>query len=129
MEYPLSEGNEVVMDLIIEKVDGSGVLSDFFSAIEEDCRISITHIGIYAALVEYWGMHGWVNPVHAFSRDIMRIAKISAPTTYHKCIRELNEYGYIRYEPSFKKNEGSRIFLYINIESKKKDENQISRII
>ena len=84
-------------------------LSNFFSAIENDCRISITHIGIYAALLQYWSEHHFENPVHVFSYDIMRIAKISASTTFHKAIRELSEYGYIKYEPSFKRNRGSKV--------------------
>jgi hypothetical protein len=37
-------------------------LSDFFSAIENDYRISITHIGIYAALLQYWKEHQYANP-------------------------------------------------------------------
>ncbi len=82
-------------------------LSGFFSAIEKDYRIGITHIGIYAALLQYRQEQGFINPVTAFSYDIMRIAKISAPATYHKCVKELSEYGYIRYVPSFKRNQGS----------------------
>lgn len=85
-------------------------LSDFFSAIATDPRISITHIGIYAALLQYWSEHHFENPVHVFSYDIMRIAKISASTTFHKAIRELNEYGYIKYEPSFKRTKGSKVY-------------------
>jgi len=30
--------------------------------------------------------------------------------TYHKCVKDLNAYGYIRYEPSFNKNKGSKIY-------------------
>ena len=85
-------------------------LDDFFYAIAEDPRISVTHIGIYSALVYYHQEHHYENPICVFSYQIMKIAKISASSTYHKCIRELNEYGYIRYEPSFKRNRGSRIY-------------------
>ncbi len=85
-------------------------LSGFFSAIEKDYRINITHIGIYASLLQYRQEQGFINPVTAFSYDIMRIAKISAPATYHKCVKELSDYGYIRYVPSFKRNQGSRIY-------------------
>lgn len=91
-------------------MDFSKPLSDFFSAIENDPRISITHIGIYAALLQYWSEHHFENPVHVFSYDIMRIAKVSASTTFHKTIRELSEYGYIKYEPSFKRNKGSKVY-------------------
>ncbi len=85
-------------------------LSDFFSAIQQDGRISITHIGIYAALLQYRIDNGFINPIQVFSYEIMQLAKISAPITYHKCVRELSEYGYINYMPSFKRNQGSKIY-------------------
>lgn len=85
-------------------------LSDFFNAIAGDPRISITHIGIYAALLQYWKQHNFENPVYVFSYEIMRIAKISASTTYHKSIRDLSNYGYIKYEPSYKRNQGSKVY-------------------
>jgi len=86
-------------------------LSDFFLAIEDDCRISITHIGIYAALLQYWKEHQYANPFQVFSYEIMEKAKISASTTYHKCIRDLSDYGYIRYIPSYKRNQGSKVYI------------------
>lgn len=85
-------------------------LSDFFLAIEKDYRISTTHIGIYAALLQYWKKHQYANPIQVFSYEIMSIAKISASTTYHKCIRNLSDYGYIKYEPSYRRNKGSKVF-------------------
>lgn len=89
-------------------------LSDFFNAIAGDPRISITHIGIYAALLQHWSEHHFENPVHVFSYEIMRIAKISS-TTYHKIMKDLSSFGYIRYEPSFESNKGSKVYLiYLN---------------
>lgn len=85
-------------------------LSDFFSAIRKDYRIGVTHIAVYAALLQYRQEQCFVNPVIAFSYDIMRIAKISAPATYFRCVKELDEYGYINYVPSFKHKQGSRIY-------------------
>ena len=87
-------------------------LSDFFKAIEKDSRISVTHIGIYAALLQFRADRGLINPIQAYRHEIMKIAKISGPTTYHKCIHELNEYGYIIYEPTKKKNQRSKIYLF-----------------
>lgn len=86
-------------------------LSDFFSAINKDGRISITHIGIYAALLQRWKEQEFAIPMMAFSSEIMALAKISSSATYYKCIRELNEFGYIRYEPSFNRNLGSNIYI------------------
>ncbi len=91
-------------------MDQLNPLSDFFSAIAADPRISITHIGIYAALLQCWKQHNFENPMNVFSYEIMRIAKISASTTYHKIIKDLSLYGYIKYEPSYKRNQGSKIY-------------------
>lgn len=90
-------------------------LTSFFSAIKNDGRISITHIAVYAALLQYWKSNGCMNPILAFSHQIMDIAKISAPMTYRKCVKELSEYGYIQYIPSFKRNKASQIFLNIAV--------------
>lgn len=85
-------------------------LSDFFKAIEKDYRISVTHIGIYAALLQFRADRDLINPIQAYRYEIIDIAKISSPRTYYKCMRELNEYGYIKYEPTRKRNQRSRIY-------------------
>ena len=86
-------------------------LSEFFAAIENDPRISITHIGIYAAVLQYWKKHDYNNPVQVHCREIMELAKISARATYFKVIKDLNEYGYIKYEPSYKRNQPSKVYI------------------
>lgn len=48
-----------------------------FNPIDKNPRISITHIGLYAALLQYWSEHHYENPVYVFSYEIMKIAKIS----------------------------------------------------
>ncbi|KFF16591.1 hypothetical protein [Flavobacterium hydatis] len=88
-------------------------LSKFFKAIEKDYRISITHIGIYAALLQYRISKGFINPIEVYRYEIMEIAKITGPATYHKCIRELNEYGYIRYEPSHNRKRRSKVYFIL----------------
>jgi hypothetical protein len=88
-------------------------LSSFFKAIEKDGRISLTHIGIYAALLRYWQLNGYVNPIEAFSYEMMEVARVSSPSTYHKCVRDLHDFGYIRYDPSFKHNQRSKVYLLL----------------
>lgn len=91
-------------------MDNLKPLSDFFLAIEKDFRISTTHIAIYVALLQYRIDKGFINPIQVFSHEVALLAKVSSPYTYFKCVRELSEYGYIKYEPSFKKTQGSKIF-------------------
>ena len=95
-----------------EKREGLKPLTDFFSVIESDFRISSTHIAIYAALLQYRCVRGFVNPIEVFRREMAPIAKISSKYTYHRCLSELHQYGYLHYEPSFKKTRGSRIYFF-----------------
>jgi hypothetical protein len=87
--------------------------SDFFAAIADDPRINSTHISLYMALLHYWKEHGFVCPLVVFSHNIMQIAKILSSDTYYRSIRDLSDFGYIRYEPSYKRNQGSKIYLLI----------------
>ncbi|QEE51503.1 hypothetical protein FUA48_09955 [Flavobacterium alkalisoli] len=84
-------------------------LTAFFDRIQNDGRISSTHIGIFAALLHYRKQKGFVNPIAAYSRQIMPLAKISALKTYCRCLKDLDAYGYLRYLPSKKKTRPSII--------------------
>jgi len=94
-------------------MDQLNPLSEFFKAIEKDHRISITHIGIFAALLEFRTNAGYINPIKAYRYEIMKIAKITGPVTYHRCIKDLNEYGYINYLPKRNRNQRSTIYFLI----------------
>lgn len=91
-------------------------LSVFFKAIETDPRISTTHIGIYASLLKLWQCAGFVNPIRLFCHEIKPVAKINSSTTYHRCVKDLHDFGYIRYVPSFKRNQGSEIYFVLKNE-------------
>jgi hypothetical protein len=86
-------------------------LAEFFEAISKDGRISIAHIGLYAVLLHCWQSQEFKNPVVAYSHELMFLAKISTRVTLLKCLYDLNDRGYIRYEPSLKRNMRSKIFL------------------
>lgn len=86
-------------------------LSNFFSKISKDERISSTHIAVFVGLIQYSINHEFKNPIQVFSHEIISIVKISG-ATYFRCVKDLNEYGYIKYEPSFKRTRGSKIYIY-----------------
>ena len=88
--------------------------SEFFAAIADDPRINTTHVCLYKALLQYWKEEGFICPAYVFSHNIMQRAKILSSTTYHRSIRDLNDFGYIRYVPSFKKNQGSKIYMVLD---------------
>lgn len=85
-------------------------LSDFFAAIEKDGRVGVAHIGVYAALLQCWKSKDFTDPLVVFSHEIMHLAKICSRDTYFRCVKELSDYGYITYMPSYKRNRGSSIY-------------------
>ena len=76
-------------------------LSAFYKAVATDKRIGATHISLYMALFQMWNLNQFQNPVTITRQEVMPIARINGRATYHKCIKELEEYGYIKYIPSY----------------------------
>jgi hypothetical protein len=89
----------------------SSLLDSFFHKASTDARISIAHIGLYVALLQSWKEDELMDPKLISAPMIMPKAKISSTATYHRLIRELHEYGFINYEPSYFKGFGSRVRL------------------
>lgn len=86
-------------------------LSCFYAAIREDNRISTTHISLYMALFQLYNLNNFINPFKITRTSLMEIAKISGLATYHKCIKELEEFGYILYKPSYNPAISSQVVL------------------
>jgi hypothetical protein len=43
----------------------------------------------------------------------MKISKIGSRTTYHRCMKELDNWGYLNYIPSHNPLKGSRVVMFI----------------
>ena len=72
----------------------------FCEKIHTDHRISPSHISLYLALLQEGRRqnNSIVNPGSIF---IMQNAKISSRVTFGRRLRELHEYGYLVYSPSY----------------------------
>ena len=89
-------------------------LSSFFQMIQSDSRIGTTHISLYVALYQIWTKGSGKMPVLIKRREVMELAKISSSATYHKCLRQLIEYGFIRYVPCSDPAKNSEVYLLMN---------------
>jgi len=86
---------------------------EFRAAIKNDMRIGPVHISLYEAIIDCWEEQGFSDPIHVYAKKLMPLAKISSAATYHKVIRELHDYKYIRYEPSCDARYGSLVYLKV----------------
>ena len=84
-------------------------LTGFFDKIANDKSLNPTHISLYIGLFQFWNINRFVNPITITREEIMRISKIYSKATYHKCIKDLHQKGYIIYQPSFNPFKGSLI--------------------
>lgn len=89
--------------------DLNSVLVDFLTVAADDPRISPIHISLYAAILHQYKQQEYKLPVSVYSRDLMRLAKISGKT-YHKSMQELHRYGFIQYLPSYNPMLGSLVY-------------------
>jgi hypothetical protein len=87
-------------------------LTGFFEHIMLDKNLNPTHVSLYIALFQFWNINRFLNPISISRDEVMRICKISSNATYHKCMRDLNDKGYIKYEPSHNPFKGSLITLF-----------------
>lgn len=86
-------------------------LTSFYSAIRSDYRIGTTHISLYMALFQFYNLNRLQNPIQITRTAVMEVAKISGLATYHKCMKDLVEFGYIQYEPSYNPAVNSQVRL------------------
>jgi hypothetical protein len=86
-------------------------LTGFFDRVIKDERLNPTHISLYVSLFQFWNVQRFNNPISISRNEVMQVSKICAKATYHKCMKDLHNFGYVRYEPSFNPFRGSLVHL------------------
>ncbi len=84
-------------------------LQNLYRRLPEDSRLKPRHISAYLALVHLWEINRFHNPIPLEREKTMELAKIGSVSTYLKTLKELNEYGYILYNPSKSRLNGTRV--------------------
>lgn len=74
-------------------------LHEFYETIEEDSRITVTHVSLYIAIRFIWENDRVVDCMEIDRSRLMMLGKISSRVTYDKCMHSLHEFGYIQYMP------------------------------
>jgi hypothetical protein len=63
------------------------------------------------ALLILWEKNSFPNSFIISRKQLMVISKIGSYTTYHKCIKQLEEFGYIKYHPTYNSFVGTSVCL------------------
>lgn len=86
-------------------------MHQFIVIAQQDERLSTSHLIIYLALCVKQSEVEEHIPFSISRRQIMHMCKIRGLATYHKCIKDLERFGYIDYVPSYHPAAGSLVTL------------------
>ncbi|MEP2058201.1 MAG: hypothetical protein ABJJ05_10370 [Maribacter litoralis] len=78
-----------------------------------DDRLNPTHISLYMALFQEWNSSRFADEFYVNRRDLMLASKIGSKSTYHRCVTDLDAWGYLSYFPSNNPYKGSKIKMSI----------------
>ena len=104
-------------------------LTGFFIRIASEETIYPTHISLYIALFQSWNINRFKNPISISRDEMMKTSRIASKATYHKCIKELQNMGFIDYLPSYNPYSGSEVILHDLSDRKAVFKSQTSSII
>lgn len=75
-----------------------------------DNRLLPTHVSLFTALFFCYHKDGYQAPFPIKRKELMRLSSIRSISTYHRCMRDLRDLGYIRYLPSYDSRRGSAVY-------------------
>jgi hypothetical protein len=84
-------------------------ISEFFLKITEDPHVTVWHISLYVTMLSLWQESGFKKQIKISREKLMKKAHFGSITTYHKCITQLQDFGYIKYRPTYDRYAGSMI--------------------
>ncbi len=84
-------------------------LTAVYEKFADDDRLNPSHVSLYMALFQFWNLNRFRNPISIARGEVMKLSKIASNKTYLKGLRELDQWGYIRYFPSRNPMKGSKV--------------------
>jgi hypothetical protein len=109
----MSSAKDLIRSSALSTVTAENELAAYGSLLRRmsnDERLNATHVGLFSGLFVHWQCSGFVSPFAVTRRTVMAYSRIGSIVTYHKCMKELDEYGYIRYQPSYHPKKGSLVY-------------------
>jgi len=88
----------------------------------KDHRLTVWHLATMLAILQLATKEDTNQPIYISRLKVMELAHIGSIATYHKCIRELEDFGYIDYIPSY--HPGIRTEVWLKIRPDKKEESR-----
>lgn len=76
-----------------------------------DLRLNVWHLSILTAILSLGYRQGQGRRIKVSRSRIMEISHVNTLPTYHKYFKQLQEFGYIKYKPSYHPGYKSEVIL------------------
>lgn len=97
----------------MEKVNYIIQLNAVFERFNNEDTIKQGHITLYLAFFQKWNRSFFPKIITINRQFIMESSKIKSKTTYHNYLKDLNDWGYLHYYPSYHPSRGSKVKMTI----------------
>lgn len=85
---------------------------EWLSKVLVDHRVTSRHLALYLTLMLFWKKSGFKQSFRVTRAQVLPHSKLTSTTTYHRILKDLLNFGYISYKPSFHPSIGSLIELH-----------------
>lgn len=85
-------------------MENNGIITnwlEFLTLITEDKRLNVWHIGLLIAVIKLANMQNEKDFIRVSRSKLMYYSHVKNITTYHKYFKQLQDFGYIKYIPSY----------------------------
>lgn len=86
----------------------------YLQDINSDSRLNVWHLALMSAIVQLAVIQEELEEVRVSRSKLMSLSHINTLPTYHKYFKQLQEFGYIEYFPSYDPRYRSIVKLKIN---------------
>lgn len=86
-------------------------ITQYISKIASDERLKPIHLAFAFALCNGWIVAQFQQPYRVSRSGLMQASRIRSKATYHRVIRELQSFGYLKYNPSYHPMKASQVRL------------------
>jgi DNA-binding MarR family transcriptional regulator len=95
----------------MRKDEQATLVMRYVSLMSRDHKIKVTHMAMIIAIIQIGGISGLSRVVKISRKKVMEASHIKSTATYHKHLKDLEKFGYVKYEPSYHPLYGSSIIL------------------
>lgn len=86
-------------------------ITHYITKVTSDERLKPIHLALSFALCNGWIIAQFQQPYRVSRKVLMQASRIRSKATYHRVIKDLQSYGYLKYYPSYHPKNASRVII------------------